>query len=148
MIAAHGGWYPPNGLVRVPAGDQITTYVPISTAMGNDLGQDIDSDNIHDDDLKYVHVYTAGQLIPNFTLAHLEEQTGKHVVNPKSPTTLNALLQPNEGAVWIAACETLFLPQGETLGQALAKLPIHSPGAGQTDGTTPATITAQGQLDT
>lgn len=146
VIAAHGAWYTPNGLVRVPPGDQITTFVPISTQMGNDLGEDIDSGHVHGDDRKYLHVYTAGQLIPNFTFVHFDEETGKHVVNPAAPTTLSALVRPHEGPVWLAICEELFVPQGESAGQALSNLPIHTPGSGEIAGHTRVTITSQGQL--
>src|SRR5580693_9071186 len=117
--------------MRVPAGDEITTFVPISTIMNGDLGEDIDTGHIHGDDRKYLHVYTAGQLIPNFTFVHLDDETGQHVVNPSAPTTLSALVKPHEGPVWLATCEELFLPQGETVEQALSNLPIHTPGTGE-----------------
>lgn len=148
VIAAHGGWYTPNGLMRVPAGDEITTFVPISTIMNGDLGEDIDTGHIHGDDRKYLHVYTAGQLIPNFTFVHLDDETGQHVVNPSAPTTLSALVKPHEGPVWLATCEELFLPQGETVEQALSNLPIHTPGTGEIEGHTHTIITSQGQLGT
>jgi hypothetical protein len=147
VIAAHGAWYTGNGLVRVPAGDRITTYVPIGTSMGNDLGLDIDTGNVHGADGKYLHVYTVGQLIPNFTFAHYDDDvTGAHVINPSSPTTLNTLLKPNQGQVSIATCEDLFVPKGESLDQALSKLPLYTPGRSDPVGSTRAGITAQGQL--
>jgi hypothetical protein len=86
--------------------------------------------------------------MPNFTFVHFDEETGRHVVNPGAPTTLSALVKPHEGPVWLAICEELFVPQGESAGQALSDLPIHAPGTGEIAGYTHATITSQGQLGT
>ena len=148
VISAHGAWFTPDGLVRVPVGDVITTYVPIGSQMGNDLGTDIDTGNLHGLDTKYMHVYKAGDLIPNFLFVHYEAITGAHVINPPTPTTLNALLKPNQGQVWISTCEELFVPKGETLEDALSDLVINVPGTNTFEGETHASITAQGDLHT
>ena len=47
VISAHGLWYTGNGLIDVPNGDVIETYVPLGTAMESTLGIDIDTGNIH-----------------------------------------------------------------------------------------------------
>jgi hypothetical protein len=135
--------------MRVPAGDQISTYVPIGTAMGDPcLGLDVDKGNVHGDDTRYLHVYTAGQLIPNFTFIHLDDVSGKHVVNPTKPITLNNLIRPYEGRISIAACATLYIPAGATLTQALSSLDIHTPGTGEAVGYESVTITQTGELQT
>lgn len=150
VISSHGLWYPPNGLVRVPAGDQISTYVPMGTSMQNEcLGIDIDTGHTHGDDARYLHVYTAGQLMPNFTFVHYDGGgQGKHVTNPENPITLNALIRPNEGRIAIAACATLYVPAGLSLSQALSSLPVHAPGTATTLGYRRVTITSQGEIQT
>jgi hypothetical protein len=150
VISSHGLWYTPNGLIRVPAGDQISTYVPIGTVMLSDwLGNDIDTGHIRGDDTKYLHVYTAGQLMPNFTFVHYDgPHQGTHVVNPEQPITLNNLIRPGEGRIAIAACASLYIPEGLTLTQALAQLPIHRPGVSQAFGFVRGSITANGELQT
>jgi hypothetical protein len=131
--------------VRVPAGDQIVVYVPIGTEMDNELGVDVDTGNVHGADLKYRHVYTAGQLVPNFTFVHFPGLTGTHVFNPTTPTTLNELLGAHKGTIWISACADLLVPHRETISQALASVPLSTPGSA-TVGTTHVTITPQGVL--
>ncbi len=148
VISAHGWWYTPNGLVRVPAGDQIRTYVPLGTSMSNDLGIDVDTGHLHGEDTKYLYTYTAGQLMPDFTFAHYPGPTGTHGVHPTNPTTLNNLITPDEGQVWISACAEIEIPTGETPDQALSKLPIHTPGSDAPDGYANSTITANGHLQT
>jgi hypothetical protein len=146
VISAHGGWYTGNGVIRVPAGDTITTYVPIGTKMGNDLGIDVDTGNVHGADTKYLHVYKAGDLIPNFTFVHFDDTTGLHVVNPSTPTTLNALLATHHGQIWISTCEDLFVPEGESIAEALGTVAVYSPGSSTPTGSTRVTLTRQGQL--
>ncbi len=147
VISAHGLWYTPNGLMRVPAGDRISTYVPIGTSMVDPcLGQDIDRGHVHGDDTRYLHVYTAGQLMPNFTFLHLDFEFNRHVVNPTSPITLNNLIRPNEGKISIAACASLFIPAGASLTQALSSVPIHTPGTSGAAGYSRVTITQSGEL--
>jgi hypothetical protein len=150
-ISAHGAWYTPNGLIRVPAGDQITTFVPIGAEMDEALGLHVDTGHIVGLDRKYMHTYTPGELMPNFTFVHLGdagEPQGAHVVAVPSPTTLEAMIRPDEGAVWIGACADVFVPPGEDLAQGLRDLPIHVPGTGTVSGSTSATIDAQGTLHT
>ena len=160
VISAHGFWFVTNGLVRVPAGDQVTTFVPIGTIMGGGLGLDVDTGNVHGDDSKYLHVYTAGQLMPDFTFLHYEYTQGKHVVSPDSPITLNNLISliragkvtgtddygPGEGKIWIGACEPIFIPDGYTLGEALTKLPIHWPGTNEAVGYANVALTSLGTI--
>jgi hypothetical protein len=135
VISAHGAWYIANGVERVPAGDDITTYVPIGTLMGDDLGEDIDTGNVHGDDSKYLHTYPAGTLIPNFTFMPLEWGGGKHVLRPNKPTTLNNLISPGEGSIWIAACASVYAPAGEGVVRALSTpLPVHTPGTDKPQG--------------
>jgi len=102
-ISSHGLWYTANGLVRVPAGDQISTYVPIGSSMIPCLTVDVDTGHVHGADRRYLHVYTAGQLMPNFTFVHFDGEQGEHVVNPDSPVTLNNLIRPGEGPIAIGA---------------------------------------------
>ena len=128
VISAHGIWMTPNGLIRVPVGDAITMYVPIGTTMGNDLGDDVDTGRIIGKDEMYLHTYTAGQLMPDFTFIHFEGPQGAHVTTVATPTNLDGLIRPGEGAIWIAACATVFAPEGQDADEALANLPIHTPG--------------------
>jgi hypothetical protein len=94
-------------------------------------------------------VYTAGQLMPNFTFIHYDgSRQGKHVTNPDNPTTLNNLIRPGEGRIAIAACAQLFIPGGATLAQSLSFLPVHAPGATQSIGYRRVTITQQGEIQT
>ena len=46
VISAHGGWYTPNGLIRVPTGDEITMYVPIGTDDGQQPRRSLDTGHI------------------------------------------------------------------------------------------------------
>jgi uncharacterized membrane protein len=147
-ISMHGAWYTPNGLERVPAGDQISTYVPIGTIMNACLGLDIDTGHVHGDDTKYLHVYTAGQLMPNFTFMYFAAMQGKHVVNVDGSTTLNDLIRPGEGRISIGACAQLVIPAGATLAQAFSLLPVHTPGTGEAIGYRRVTITKNGELQT
>ncbi len=128
VISAHGYWYTVDGVVRVPAGDEVVTYVPIGTTMSNALGLRVDTGNVHGDDFRYRHVYLAGTLMPDYGFLPLDEKHGKSVFTPREPTTLNELLRPHEGDVWISACGSLAIPHGATIAQALAKLPIREPG--------------------
>ncbi len=148
VISAHGLWYPPNGLVRVPAGDEISTYVPIGTIMAGCLGLDIDTGKIHGADTKYLHVYTAGQLIPNFTFIHYDGEHGKHVETVDGATTLNALIRPNEGQISISACASLYMPDSATVAQTLSSVPIHTPGTAEAAETSRVTITKTGEIET
>jgi hypothetical protein len=148
VISTHGWWYTPNGLMRVPAGDQISTYVPIGTSMSPCLSLDIDTGHVHGNDMRYFHVYTAGQLMPSFTFLYFNGEHGKHVVDPDEVSTLNALIRPDEGRISIAACATLFIPAGATLTQALSLVPVHAPGIGYVIGYRRVTITPNGELQT
>jgi hypothetical protein len=150
VISSHGLWYTANGLMRVPAGDQISTYVPIGSTMLPCLTLDVDTGHVHSDDTKYLHVYTAGQLMPNFTFVHFDEpgQQGKHVVNPDSPITINNLVRPGEGLIAIGACASLYIPAGVTLAQAFSSLPVRTPGSGDVIGYSRVTITKNGELQT
>jgi hypothetical protein len=149
VISSHGLWYTPNGLMRVPAGDQISTYVPIGSLMNsNCLGLDIGTGHVHGDDTKYLHVYTAGQLMPNFTFLHYDDEQGEHVVNPTSPITINELIRPGEGLIAIGACASLYIPAGVTLAQAFSSLPVHTPGCSEVTGYRRVTITQNGELQT
>ncbi len=130
VISAHGDFYTGNGLVRVPDGVTVTTFVPIGTEMTANLGVHVDSGNIMGDDTKYEHTYEPGDLMPNFTflpLAHSE--VGGNGKTVDSPTNLSDLLQPNSGNFDIAACEDFFVPAGDTVDQAMANLPIYTPGS-------------------
>lgn len=129
VISAHGLWYTGNGLIQVPSGDTIETYVPLGTAMESTLGLDVDTGNIHGQDRKYLHVYKAGQLVPNFTFTHYGDTPAKHVTTVTDPTTLNQLVRPDEGTIWISACAPIMIPEGGTLEKALAGMPIRGPGA-------------------
>jgi hypothetical protein len=146
VISAHGLWYPPNGLVRVPEGDQIVTYVPIGTIMAGCLGLDIDTGNVHGADTKYLHVYTAGQLMPNFTFIHYGGEHGKHVVEVTNPTTLNELIRPDEGRISIAACASVYVPDNATVEQTLSSVPVHTPGTSEAAENSRVTITKTGAI--
>jgi hypothetical protein len=150
VISSHGVWYTGNGLVRVPTGDQVSTYVPLTTTMGSEcLGQDIDTGHVHGGDTKYLHIYVAGQLMPNFTFIHYDyPDQGKYVTNVTDPTTLNNLIRPGEGRIAIAACAQLFIPAGVALTQAFSSLPIHTPGTGQPVGYSRVSITQNGEIQT
>jgi len=147
-ISSHGLWYTANGLVRVPAGDQISTYVPIGSSMIPCLTVDVDTGHVHGADRRYLHVYTAGQLMPNFTFVHFDGEQGEHVVNPDSPVTLNNLIRPGEGPIAIGACATLYIPAGATLEEAFSSLPVRTPGSGEVIGHRRVTITQNGELQT
>jgi hypothetical protein len=114
------------------------------------LTLDVDTGHVHSDDTKYLHVYTAGQLMPNFTFVHFDEpgQQGKHVVNPDSPITINNLVRPGEGLIAIGACASLYIPAGVTLAQAFSSLPVRTPGSGDVIGYSRVTITKNGELQT
>jgi hypothetical protein len=150
VISAHGAWLTPNGLIRVPAGDTITMYVPIGTAMDNGLGLHVDTGHIVGKDKMYLHTYTAGQLIPDFTFVHYGghegEVQGAHVTGVTTPANLDTLVRPGEGAIWLASCANVYAPVGETEEQALANLPIYTPGA--PGPTASATVDDNGVLHT
>ncbi len=149
VISAHGAWYTPNGLIRVPTGDEITMFVPIGATMGGQLGVHVDTGHIVGTDNMYMHTYTAGQLMPNFTFIHYggaDEPQGAHVVSPANPTTLEAVVRPGEGAVWLGSCASVFAPAGQSAAQALTDLPIHAPGTGTVTGSAAASIDAHGVL--
>jgi hypothetical protein len=146
VISAHGDWYTGNGVVRVPPGDTVTTYVPIGTSMQEHLGLDVDTGHVHGADKRYEHTYQAGQLVPNLTFMHLPFTTGHHVFNPAAPTTLEAVLHPHEGAVWVATCLGIYLPAGETLVQGLAHLEVRQQGSTAPEDFVSATISAGGAL--
>ena len=149
VISSHGLWYTANGLIRVPPGDQISTYVPMGTLMDSEcLGLDVDTGHVHGDDTRYLHVYTAGQLMPNLTFIHFDGPQGKHVVNPDKPITLDALIRPDEGRISIGTCEQLFIPAGATLEKALSVVPVHTPGTGGAAAYRSVTITQDGQIQT
>jgi hypothetical protein len=147
VISAHGYWYTPNGLVRVPKGDKVRTFVPMGTVMLGGLGLDIDTGHITGNDFKYEHVYTAGELMPNFTFVHLgSNEQGKHGINPTNPTTLANLIHSNQGTIDIAACAQLLIPTGATLAQALSKVPNQTAGYGGDTGYSRVTIDAEGDV--
>jgi hypothetical protein len=153
VISSHGLWYTGNGLIRVPAGDEVTTYVPMGTKMNSlCLGLDVDTGHVHGDDTKYLHVYTAGQLMPNFTFIHYDDEAtqGKHVFNTDKPITLAAVLRPHQGKVSIGTCEQLFIPAGASLAEALSSVPIHTVGTGGGGAVafSRVTITQDGQIQT
>jgi hypothetical protein len=88
------------------------------------------------DDTKYLHVYTAGQLMPDFTFVHYDgDDQGKHVVNPTSPIALNELIRPGEGRVSIAACAELVIPPRTTLGKHFRCSPSTLPAQAKSSGT-------------
>jgi hypothetical protein len=146
VISAHGWWYTPNGLERVPDGDTITTYVPIGTSMTGGLGVDIDTGKFHEGDKYHEHVYKAGHLMPNFTFAHLSDPQGKHVYTVSGTTTLNAVLATVKGKIWIAACAAVYIPVGQTADVALKDLPVRSAGAEAPVGTVSVNINGFGGL--
>jgi hypothetical protein len=144
VISAHGGWYTPNGLIRVPAGDEITTYVPIGTAMDNVLGEHVDSGHIFPRDREFQHTYTAGELMPNFTFLHFGGRAGEiqgaHVVGVTAPTNLASLVRANEGTIWVAACAAVYAPVGQTADQALANVPVYTPGSAAATGSAKVSV--------
>jgi hypothetical protein len=147
VISAHGLWFTSNGLIHVPSGDTIETYVPLGTAMESTLGLDIDTGNVHGDDKKYLHVYKSGQLVPDFTFMHYGDTPAKHVTTVTDPTTLNQLVTPDEGIIWISACAPIMIPEGGTLEKALAGIPIRGPGVKDPIiGFANVAITSDGQL--
>jgi hypothetical protein len=146
VISMHGWWYTANGLMRVPEGDQISTYVPMGSTMWPCLSLDIDTGHVHGDDTKYLHVYTAGQLMPNFTFLYFDGAHGKHVVDLDEVHTLISLVQPNEGQISIAACAQLVIPAGATLTQALSVVPVRSPGSSEVTGYSRVSITKDGEV--
>ena len=150
VISAHAAWITVNGLIRVPTGDKITMYVPIGTAMDNTLGEHVDTGHIVGDDKMYLQTYTAGQLMPDFTFVHFGgaegEVQGAHVTGVETPTNLDSLVRPGEGAIWLAACANVYAPVGQTGDQALANLPIHTPGSYAVAGSASATVDGNGVL--
>jgi hypothetical protein len=137
-----------NVTVRSASDNGNVLYVPIGTIMNACLGLDIDTGHVHGDDTKYLHVYTAGQLMPNFTFMYFAAMQGKHVVNVDGSTTLNDLIRPGEGRISIGACAQLVIPAGATLAQAFSLLPVHTPGTGEAIGYRRVTITKNGELQT
>jgi hypothetical protein len=149
VISSHGWWYPPNGLELVPDGDTITTFVPIGTSMGEDLGVDIDVGFLYKEDKLYRHVYKSGDLMPNFSFAHLSEKDGKrgkYVYTIPGTTTLNAVLNTVKGTIWISACAPVYIPVGLTASSALKDLPVHSPGVETSDTKLSVQISSRGEL--
>jgi hypothetical protein len=126
VISAHGMWYTGNGLVQVPDGITITTYVPIGTSMGPSLGYDIDTGNVHGADRTYLHVYKSGQLIPNFTFTNYPDTTAQHVHSPTDPTTLSQYMpkHPLHMRIWISACAPIMIPIGKSFDSSLMDLPV------------------------
>ena len=51
--------------------------------------------------------------MPDFTFIHFEGPQGAHVTTVTTPTNLDGLIRPSEGAIWIAACATVFAPEGQ-----------------------------------
>ncbi len=146
VISAHGYWLPPNGLIRVPAGDHITTWVPIGTVMDGWLGLHVDTGHIIGLDRRYEHIYGPGQLMPNFTFVRFEGTTGKHVINPSRPVTLDDLVRADEHRIWISACATVYLPAGETPAQAQHDIPVYNAPSTKASGTATTSISNSGQL--
>jgi hypothetical protein len=70
--------------------------------------------------------------MPDFTFVHYGgaegEVQGAHVVGVQTPTNLDGLVRPGEGSIWLASCANVYAPVGETAAQALANLPIYTPG--------------------
>ena len=133
VISAHGAWLTPNGLIRVPTGDTITMYIPIGTAMDNGLGLHVDTGHIVGKDKMYLHTYTAGQLMPDFTFVHFGgaegEVQGAHVVGVQTPTNLDGLVRPGEGAIWLASCANVYAPVGRDGGPGAGEPPdLHARG--------------------
>ena len=134
VISAHGAWTTPDGLVRVPAGDDITTFVPIGDSMLADLAIHVDTGNIVGRDRRYLHTYRPGDLVPNFvfgplTAENYDGRIGKYGVKVQEYTTLNDLLRPKEGQVWISACADFYVPAGKSTRDSLSGLPVHVPGS-------------------
>jgi hypothetical protein len=146
VFSMHGWWYTANGLMQVPEGDQISTYVPMGSTMLPCLSLDIDTGHVHGADTKYLHVYTAGQLMPNFTFLYFDGAHGKHVVDKDEVNTLISLVRPNEGKISISACSEHFLPAGVTLTQALSLVPVHEAQTGQVVGYSRVSITKDGEV--
>lgn len=146
VIAAHGMWYTGNGLVQVPQGDTITTYVPIGTSMGPALGYDIDVGNVHGADTRYIHAYKAGQLIPNFTFTNYPNTVATHVHAPTDPTTLSQFMPTSPQRIWISACAPIMIPTGKTFDKALTDLPVLAPGNTVPISYVNVAITSKGEL--
>lgn len=150
VISAHGLFYTGNGLVRVPPGTTVTTFVPLGTSMEEDLGLHIDSGNLSGDDDQYERTYQPGDLVPNFTFVPFNGQIGGAGTTVADPTTLEDVLSTSTGHVDIAACAPVYTPAGETVDQALSELPVYTPGSSEVDHLPPnekVTITSNGQLD-
>ena len=67
--------------------------------------------------------------MPNFTFTHYGDTPAKHVTTVTGATTLNQLVKPGEGIIWISACAPIMIPEGGTLEKALAGMPIRGRGA-------------------
>jgi hypothetical protein len=137
-------------LVRVPDGDDVTTFVPIGSTMLSNLGIHVDTGNIVGRDRRYMHTYGPGDLAPNWLLGPINASNyggplGKYSVKLKVITTISALLDPDEGDIWISACSPVYVPAGKSLHDALSDLPIHVPGSTELAGTATVTI-VKGQL--
>jgi hypothetical protein len=150
VISAHGAWFTADGLVKVPAGDDVTTYVPIGTSMLSNLAIHVDTGNIVGRDRRYLHTYRPGDLIPNFDLGPINATNyggpiGQYGVKVTENTTLNGLLHPDEGQVWISACEALYVPAGVSTKTALSGLPVHIAGSRKLAGSATVAI-VRGQL--
>lgn len=151
VISAHGAWYTSEGLIRVPTGDEVTTYVPIGASMGDTLGIHVDTGHISGSDHRYVHTYKAGDLMPNFIFGPLTPENydglvGKYVTRVKDLATLNTLLHAHEGSVWISACAKIETDYPDTISKALSHLPIEAIPSGNIEGYASAKITDDGQL--
>jgi hypothetical protein len=81
-----------------------------------------------------LHTYRPGDLVPNFvfgplTAENYDGRIGKYGVKVQEYTTLNDLLRPKEGQVWISACADFYVPAGKSTRDSLSGLPVHVPGS-------------------
>lgn len=127
VVSAHGMYYTANGLVQVPPGVTITTFVPLGTLMAQSLGIHIDSGNLSGGDTTWEHTYGPGDLMPNFTFAPLDN-TGGAGTTVSRVTTLSEILPDLKGNVDLASCAEVVIPANDTLDEALSNLPVHTIG--------------------
>jgi hypothetical protein len=109
VIAGHGGWLAPYGMITVPQGTTITFFAPPNCGLNNiwatsyvDSGDPIALSG-------YYATYGPGAVIPNYVLFPPNETTspfkpGPAAVYYNEPVYLGQLLVENLGTVWWSAC--------------------------------------------
>ena len=124
VLSGHGGFKQENGAFVIPEGVSLTFYAMPGQQISNELGNLIEA---HQHEEVFHLTYTAGQIVPNYTLAPPKGLLlfGQPVTVDK-PTLLSELVEKGGGRYHFAAClsfantpvEMIYTPEGPLLKQS------------------------------